>query len=164
MGRKSIRENKNEYQIAREAADLTRAEAAELMEFVSESRIEKIESEKVEPHPDEIIAMSKAYKRPALCNYYCSMECPLGQTTVPHVEAKDLSQITLELLASLNHLNQEKDRMIEISADGMITDDEIEDFTRIKKQLSQISMAADSLQLWIENTIAEGRMDPDKLK
>lgn len=164
MGRKSIKENKNEYQLAREAADLTRAEASELMEFVSESRIEKIESEKVEPHPDEIMAMAKAYKKPALCNYYCSTQCPLGQTTVAHVEAKDLSQITLELLASLNHLNQEKDRMIEISADGMITDDELEDFTRIKTQLNQISMAADSLQLWIDNTIAAGVLDPNKLQ
>ena len=89
MGRKSIRENKNEYQLAREAAGLTRAEAAELMEYISESRIEKIESEKSEPHPDEIVAMAHAYKRPGLCNYFCSTKCPLGQNSVPQVEDKD---------------------------------------------------------------------------
>ncbi|MBQ1640756.1 MAG: helix-turn-helix transcriptional regulator, partial [Lachnospiraceae bacterium] len=92
MGRKSIRENKNEYQLSREAAELTRAEAAELMEYVSESRIEKIESEKSEPHPDEIMAMAQAYKKPSLCNYYCSTQCPLGQERIAHVEIKDLSQ------------------------------------------------------------------------
>lgn len=69
MGRKSVKENKNEYQLAREEANLTRAQAAELMQFVSESRIEKIESEKSEPHPDEILAMADAYKKPALCNF-----------------------------------------------------------------------------------------------
>jgi transcriptional regulator with XRE-family HTH domain len=154
MGRKSVRENKNEYQLAREEANLTRAQAAELMQFVSESRIEKIESEKSEPHPDEILAMADAYKKPALCNFYCSTKCPLGQEYIPHVEVKDLSQITLEMLATLNTLNKEKDRMIEITADGVISEDEMEDFTRIKNQLSQIAMTADSLQLWIENTLA----------
>ena len=155
MGRKSVRENKNEYQLAREEANLTRAQAAELMEYVSESRIEKIESEKSEPHPDEILAMADAYKKPSLCNFYCSTKCPLGQEYIPHVEVKDLSQITLEMLATLNNLNKEKARMIEITADGVISEDEMEDFTRIKNQLSQIAMTADSLQLWIENSMVK---------
>ncbi|MBP5266751.1 MAG: helix-turn-helix domain-containing protein [Lachnospiraceae bacterium] len=164
MGRKSIKENKNEYQLSREAAGLTRAEAAELMEYVSESRIEKIESEKSEPHPDEILAMADAYKKPSLCNYYCSTQCPLGQERIAHVEIKDLSQITLEMLATLNNLNKEKDRLIEITADGVISNDEMEDFSRIKHQLSQIARTADSLQLWIENTIAAGGLDASALK
>ncbi|MBR6280922.1 MAG: helix-turn-helix domain-containing protein [Lachnospiraceae bacterium] len=164
MGRKSIRENKNEYQLSREAAGLTRAEAAELMEYVSESRIEKIESEKSEPHPDEIMAMAQAYKKPSLCNYNCSTQCPLGQERIAHVEIKDLSQITLEMLATLNNLNKEKDRLIEITADGVISNDEMADFSRIKHQLSQIARTADSLQLWIENTIAAGGLDAEALK
>lgn len=150
MGRKSTKENKNEYQLAREAANLTRAEASARMEYISESRIEKIESEKSEPHPDEILAMADAYKRPDLCNYYCSTKCPLGQEYIPHVAVKDLSQITLEMLATLNKLNSEKDRLIEITADGVISEDELEDFNRIKNQLAQISLTADSLQLWID--------------
>ena len=158
MGRKSIKENKNEYQLAREAAGLTRAQAAELMEYVSESRIEKIEREKSAPHPDEIIVMADAYKKPALCNFFCSTQCPLGQEYIPQVEVKDLSQITLEILATLNRLNKEKDRMIEITADGVIEEDEMEDFTRIRKQLAQISMTVDSLQLWIDNAIASGSL------
>ena len=162
MGRRSVRENKNEYQLAREEAGLTRSEAAELMEYVSESRIEKIESEKSLPHPDEIIAMSSAYRKPSLCNFYCSNKCPLGQN-VPSVESKDLSQITLEMLATLNSLNREKDRMIEITADGQISDDEMEDFSRIRKQLKQISMIVDSLQLWIDNKVVAGKIDPSKL-
>ncbi len=160
MGRKSIKENKNEFQLARESAGLTRAEAAELMKYVSESRIEKIESEKSAPHPDEIIAMASAYKKPGLCNYYCSTMCPLGQEYVPPVKEKDLSQITLEILATLNSLNKSKERMIEITVDGVISNDEMEDFLKIKTQLSQISMTVDSFQLWIENTIAAGKLGP----
>ena len=46
MGKKSTKENKNMYFQCREAAGLTRAQASELLGFISESRIEKIESEK----------------------------------------------------------------------------------------------------------------------
>ena len=100
MGRKSTKENKNIYQTSREAAGLTRESAAELLEYISSDRIEKIESEKSLPHPDEILAMADCYKNPSLCNYYCSHECPIGQEYVPEVKLKDLSQITLEMLAS----------------------------------------------------------------
>ena len=43
MGRKSVRENKNIYQLSREEANMTRAEASEATGFMSESVIEKIE-------------------------------------------------------------------------------------------------------------------------
>ena len=108
MGRSSTKENKNIYQQSRENAALTREAAAEQMEFLSESKIEKIEYEKTAPHPEEVLAMAKCYKDPSLCNYYCSHECPIGQEYVPEVKIKELSQITLEMLASLNALEQEK--------------------------------------------------------
>lgn len=159
MGRKSTKENKNIYQTSREAINLTRESAAEVLEFISPDRIEKIESEKSLPHPDEILAMADCYKNPSLCNYYCSHECPIGQEYVPEVKIKDLSQITLEMLASLNSLNRDKNRLIEITVDGTITKDEVEDFQKIQTQLSQISMAIDSLQLWVQKALADGKIE-----
>lgn len=154
MGKKSIKENKNIYQIAREELELTREKASELMVFVSPDRIEKIESEKSLPHPDEIIVMAEAYKKPELCNYFCSHECPIGQKYVPEVSVKDLSQIVLEILASLNSVEKERNRLIEITADGEISKDELEDFKKISEQLDSISLSVDSLKLWVEKTIA----------
>ena len=158
MGRKSTKENKNIYQLSREKAGFTRESASEVLKFISADRIEKIESEKSNPHPDEILAMSDCYKKPSLCNYYCSHECPIGQKYVPEVKLKDLSQITLEMLASLNALEKEKGRLIEITVDGIISDDEKEDFERIQNQLEQIAMAVDSLQLWVRNAMLDGRI------
>lgn len=158
MGRKSTKENKNIYQTSREAADLTREAASELLEFISSDRIEKIENEKSLPHPDEILAMADCYKNPSLCNYYCSHECPIGQEYIPEVKFKELSQITLEMLASLNSLEKEKNRLIEITVDGEISDDEMHDFEKIQEQLSQISLAIDSLQLWVQKAIADGKI------
>ena len=159
MGRKSTKENKNIYQTRREDANLTRDAAAELLEFISSDRIEKIENEKSLPHPDEILAMADCYKNPTLCNYYCSHECPIGQEYVPEVKLKDLSQISLEMLASLNSLEKEKSRLIEITVDGIISEDEKEDFERIQNQLAQIAMAVDSLQLWVQKAVVDGKIN-----
>ena len=150
MGRKSVKENKNIYQQYREEAGLTREKASEAMGIVSETRIEKIESDKTIPYPEEIMAMAECYKTPDLCNYFCSNECPIGQRYVPQVQAKELTQIVLEVLATLNTLNKDKERLIEISADGEVSEDEEKDFGYIKEQLDKISLAVDSLQLWVD--------------
>ena len=160
MGKKSIKENKNIYQKSREALDLTREKAADLLEFISDDRIEKIESEKSYPHPDEIVAMAKAYKNPSLCNYYCANECPIGKATrVPQLQMKEISPIVLEILNSLDRMDDEKSKFINIAVDGKITDDEITDFAKIKRELDKISVSVSSLKLWINQTIADGRIE-----
>ena len=77
MGKASTKENKNRYFQAREDLGLTRAEASELLEVISEDRVEKIENERIAPQPYDVLAMARAYKKPSLCNYYCSHECPM---------------------------------------------------------------------------------------
>ena len=72
MGRASVKQNKNKYQLAREELGLSREKASELLETVTPERIEKIESEKCRPYPDEVLTMAQKYRRPGLCNYYCS--------------------------------------------------------------------------------------------
>lgn len=157
MGKKSVKENKTAYHISREKMGFSREQAEEATS-ISRDRIARIEGEKTIPQPDEIYQMSKAYNDPSLCNYYCSQICRIGQATVPKIQLKDLSQITLEMLASLNALNKEKERLIEITVDGVISEDEMADFKRIEEHLEQISMAVDSLQLWVKQSIAEGKI------
>ncbi len=164
MGRKSTKENKNPYQKSREDAGMTREAASETLSFMSADRIEKIESEKSAPHPEEVMAMADAYKNPSLCNYYCSHECPIGQEHVPEIKSKELSQITLEMLSTLHTLSEEQNRLIEITVDGNITEDEIEDYKRIRDNLDKMALAIDSLKLWTEQTIASGKIDKDMLK
>ena len=162
MARASTKENKNIYQLTREALHLTREAAGELLESIPPERIEKIESGKSLPHPDEVLTMAAKYRRPSLCNYYCSNQCPIGQEYVPEVKIKDLSQIVLEMLASLNSMNRRKDRLIEITADGVISDDELEDFIRIREELERISIAVETLQLWSERMLATGAINAEQ--
>ena len=162
MARKSTRENKNIYQRTRESLDLTREEASELLETMSPERIEKIESERSMPHPDEVLLMSDKYKQPTLCNYYCANECPIGAQYVPEVKIKDLSQIVLETIASLNAMQRQKERFIEITVDGKITGDELADFVHIQEELEKISVAVETLQLWCERMLDTGAIDKDQ--
>ena len=164
MGKASVKENKNRYFQAREDLELTRAEASDLLGVISEDRLEKIENERIAPQPYDVLAMAKAYNKPSLCNYYCSHECPIGQQYVPEVEIKELSSIVLEMLASLNSVQKQKDRLIEIAADGKITGDEIDDFIHIQDELEQISITVETLQLWSEKMLANGAIDTVQYK
>ena len=58
------------------------------------------------------------------------------------------------MLASLNAMNKRKDRLIEITADGKISDDELEDFLYIQEELERISITVETLQLWAERVLA----------
>ena len=159
MGRLSTKENKTLFQLSREELGYSREKASELLGWISPERIEKIENEKSLPHPDEVLAMATVYKNPKLCNFYCANLCPIGQEYVPEIKIKDLSQIILEMLASLNSMRNKQERLIEITADGQISGDEIEDFVHIQDELEKISITVETLQLWSERMLATGAID-----
>jgi len=162
MARASTRENKNVFWQAREALGLSREAASELLETIPPERIERIETEKFMPHPDEVLLMAEKYKAPTLCNYYCSQICPIGQQYVPEIKVKDLSQIVLEMLASLNSMQRQTTRLIDIAADGIIDNDELKDFVHIQKELERISITVETLQLWSEQMLANGKINMDQ--
>ena len=161
MGRASTKENKNPYQLIREELGLTREKAGELLEVITPERIEKIENERSFPPADEVLLMAQKYRKPSLCNFYCSNQCPIGKEYVPEVRVKELSSIVLEMLASLNSVNKRKERLIEITADGVISNDEIDDFIYIQEELERISITVETLQLWAEKMLANGIIDAE---
>lgn len=161
MARSSTKEKKTIYQIRREELGLTREKASELLESMTPERIERIESGKFTAHPDEVVLMAGKYKAPQLCNYYCANECEIGRQYVPEIRIKDLPQIVLEMLASLNTVKKRQERLIEITADGRIEAGEVEDFILIQEELERISITVETLQLWAENKLASGEIDID---
>lgn len=163
MGRVSTKENKTVYQIAREDCGYSREKAAELT-GLEPFKIERIENEKIAADPWDVSAMAEAYKRPDLCNHYCSNECPIGMKYVPEIKVKDLSQVVLEMLASLNSMKKNQERLIEITADGIIANDELEDFIHIQRELERISITVETLQLWTESMLANGKIDTNQYK
>ena len=120
---------------AEKRQDLQEQRPVKKLVAVSDSKkIEKFEYETQEPTPYDILQMADAYKRPDLCNYYCSHKCEIGYRYVPEVEVTDLSNIILETIASLNEINPLTGRLIQIARDGKISDDEMKDFAYISKK------------------------------
>ena len=62
-------------------------------------------------------------------------------------------------LLQLNAMNKRKERLIEITADGVIGEDELTDFLFIQKELERISITVETLQLWSEQMLATGAID-----
>ena len=154
------------YKQMRKERDLTRDEvcdrASEMNNPIQPERLERIENSKFPITPDEVMLLAEIYGEPTLCNHYCSKECPIGEKYVPEIKVKDLTQIVLEMLSSLNSMKKSQERLIEITADGIIEDDEIRDFVQIQKELEHISITVETLQLWVEEMIAVNRIDIEK--
>ncbi len=161
MPRITTASKKSRYQICREALGLSREKASELLKTITPERIERIETGKYTAYPEEVLNMAEKYHDPQLCNHYCSKECAIGKKYVPEVEIKHLSQIVLEMLASLNSVKNQQERLIDITSDGRITGDEISDFVAIQNELEKISLTVETLQLWAEQKIANGEIDLD---
>ena len=77
-------------------------------------------------------------------------------------QSKDLAQIVLETVASLNAMQKKKERLIEITVDGEISGDELTDFVYIQQELEKISVAVETLQLWCEQMIDSGIIDREQ--
>ena len=162
MPKVSTKENKNAYFLRREELKLTRDQASELLEAIPADRIEKIENERLEPRPEEVLIMADKYKAPELCNYYCSNQCPIGLQYVPEIKICDLSQIVLKMLDSLNNVQDKQHKLISITADGVIDDEEIDSFVDIQNELDKISMSVETLKLWSEQMLADGVINREK--
>lgn len=166
MGKKSIKEDKNIYQLCREDLEYTRAEASEKLEYISASRLEKIENEKtgIKPYPEEVLRMSEVYKRPDLCNYYCTHECEIGAKYVPEVTDKSLPEIVLELISLLNKLNDEKNELIDITVDSEIDDSELRRFVELEYNISKMATTIEHLKYWVSKSITTGEIDKEKIE
>ena len=90
---------------------------------------------------------------------------------IPQEDVQDLPSIILSTVATLNDIQPLVNRLIQITMDGKISDDEIPDFALISTKLDEISTASDVLRLWIEKTIQVNKLngtlfyeEVDKLK
>ena len=80
---------------------------------------------------------------------------------VPEIKIQDLSQIVIKMLSSLNAVQDNQRKFIDIVADGKIADDELEKFIDIQEELEKISVTVQTLQLWSEQMLAGGEINAE---
>lgn len=154
----------NMYREVRDSLGLTRDQASELLETIEPSKLERIESEKQLPSPDDVMIMADKYGEPNIRNYYCANQCPMGQHYVPRIKFNDLEKTVLKLIASLNSMHAKQDKLIEIAEDGKISEDEMRDFIGIQKELEKVSLAVSAMEVWTEKMMSSGIIDMEKYK
>ena len=152
-------ETKTTFQEVRDELGLSRLEAANLIAevdngkygYLDENKLVKIEHGTVKVQPDDVVALSKAYNRPELRNYYCCHQCSIGKLDTPEVDdANNVHKTLVEMSVSLESINAKKMRLMEILADGKVDDTEILDLNKILEELEKISMAVEAIQIWCE--------------
>lgn len=154
----------NMYREVRDKLGLTRDQASELLETIEPGKLERIESEKQLPSPDDVMIMADKYGEPSIRNYYCANQCPMGQRYVPSIKFIDLEKTVLKLIASLNSMHAKQEKLIEIAEDGRISDDEMVDFISIQKNLEKVSLAVSALEVWTEKMMSSGIIDMERYK
>ena len=148
MAKSTAKDNENIFLKRRKELGLTREKASELLGCIPPEAIEKIENDRRQPYPDEVVMFAEKYNSPEFCNYYCRNKCSIGKKLdIPEIKVQHLSQIIVKMLNSLNIVQDKQKKLLEIAEDEVIEDKEIEDFINIQKDLEKISSAVESLKV-----------------
>ena len=116
--------------------------------LIERSKLMKIELGTAMPNPDEVAQMADVYNAPELKNTYCATMCPLG-TGLPQVEA-NIDRISVKALASFRKVNTAKELLLDISADGVVDDSEMDDMQKIIDTLTEIEQISAELKVFVE--------------
>lgn len=101
---------------------------------------------------DMVVMMADLYKAPELRNLYCKQECPIGKFLSMATEAKDLDNITIRIMNSLDddEIRGIKKDLLKIAEDGEISEDERGDFDKILEKLEGIANEVSELKILAE--------------
>ena len=87
-----------------------------------------------------------------LKSYYCKNMCPLGKD-FPDVKLEALDRISVKALSSFRKISAAKELLLDITEDGVITENEKDDLNEIIKTLDEVSRITQSLKIWAEKNL-----------
>ena len=155
MGKGPINENTNVYFQARKKAAIynerlySREGAAELLGIsVSTLADYELGNTKVVP-VDKVVLMADLYCAPELIAGYCMRECPVHGFLPLATEEKSIQGIALRLLKGFNEdeLKAMKVDLIEITEDGIISQEEIPKLKEILNKLDGMAEVISEMKI-----------------
>lgn len=129
----------------------SREGAADIMS-IDRGRLYRIESGLTNPYPEEVHLMADLYNAPELRNYYCTNICPLGYE-MPKIEMENLDRICVKALSTFRKLESTKELLLDITEDGIISDDEKPDLQKVLDTLDEIESVAQNLKVWVKKNL-----------
>lgn len=143
---------KARYEAATHNEQLSSREGAADIMSIDRGRIYRIESGIANPYPEEVHLMADLYNAPELRNYYCREMCPLG-CEIPKVDMCDLDRISIRALAAFRKVDETKNLLLDITEDGVISEDEREDMQKILDTLSELEAVTQNLKVWVKKNL-----------
>lgn len=129
----------------------SRERAADVMS-IDRGRLYRIENGIYNPYSEEVHLMADLYNAPELRNYYCTEICPLG-CDMPKVSAVDLDRITVRALSSFKKISQTEKILLDITEDGIISDDERPAMKKVLENLGELEAIAQNLKVWVKKNL-----------
>lgn len=98
---------------------------------------------------DKAVMMADLYGEPALLNFYCLHECPIGRKRPLSDDRISIDRATVKLTKSLRKemVQYFKYGLQDIAADGEVSDDEFEAFDEIVDELREVSKIISELEI-----------------
>ncbi|MCD7814913.1 MAG: XRE family transcriptional regulator [Lachnospiraceae bacterium] len=131
---------------------LSSREGAADMMAIDRGCLYRMENGITNPYPEEVLLMADCYHAPELKSNYCREMCPLGKD-FPKVDNQDLDRITVRAQASFRRITEAKELLLDITEDGVISEDEKDDLNAILKTLDEVNEITQSLKLWVEKNM-----------
>lgn len=160
MGRKASKATDNIYYMARCNAALSNnifssREKAAAKLGIERSRLARIELDKIEPYSEEVIIMAREYNAPYLCDNYCNLVCPIGMKRLEEAAKgntkyqESLERLALRFLSSTQCIDDISKKLVDISKDGMVTEDEFNNFHDVLEAMDALSYNIKAIKDWI---------------
>ena len=96
--------------------------------------------------------MADCYKAPELKGNYCREMCPLGKE-MPKIENVGLDRISLRMIFSLEKVTEAKKALLEITSDGIISEEEKPELKKIIHVLDEVNEITQNLKNWAERNL-----------
>lgn len=155
MGNGYMKDNENIYFHARKEAAkyndrLSSRDGAAYELGVSTSTLADYELGNTKVVPvDKVVLMADLYGCPELKNEYCKKECPIGKCMPLATQIMGIEGSALRFIKELNpdRLKEMKESLINIAADGVISEEEKPELEKILNNLNDISLVISELKL-----------------
>lgn len=107
---------------------------------------------------EKAVLMADLYKAPELLNHYCLHECPIGCRQPISDEVLDVDRITVKILRnlSLDRLKEIRQKMLDISYDGIVSEDEKPDLQEVVEYLEETSRSISELKILADKLLNGG--------
>lgn len=133
---------RNIYQDARRTAGLTQERWAELI-GISVDAVRQYETDRITPSDEVALRMAEAAGQQIICYWHLLHKSRVAAELLPEINRKKLPEAVLQLLVAVEQFRETGLRdLTRIAADGKISPDEAEAFSRLLEQLRDLVSAA----------------------